>query len=118
MKLTLILLFPIVLTLAACGSRASSNSSDYVGEYVFRPANTSPGKFATFVILRPDHEAVEIRFDKVSGQVQTNEEKWYLSRTTGQNVVIGNFSCPVQASRGAIKLGIDDDLGQFYEKVR
>lgn len=116
-----VLLFSLSLIMfgfARCGSPASSNPDDYIGEYVFMPANSSPGQFASFVILKPDHEAVQIRFDKSSGQIHTNREKWYLSRGTGQNLVIGQFSCSVEGSGANIKLGINDDLGQYYEKVR
>jgi hypothetical protein len=70
------------------------------------------------VILNKDQTAVEIRFFKDTGQVQTTQKKWYLSHTTGENVVIGSFSHPVEGSRSIIKLGINDDLGQYYEKVR
>ena len=108
----------LTLALAGCGSTASSNPSDYVGEYVFRPTNVDPGKSASFLVLKANQEAIEIRFDRASGQLQTKQEKWYLSRSTGQNVVIGGFSYSVEGSHSAIKLGVNDDLGQYYEKVR
>lgn len=101
-----------------CDSNISSNPSDYVGEYVFRPSVDVPAQFANFLILKGDQEAVEIRFDKNTGQVQSKIEKWYLSRTTGQNLVIGSFSCSVEGTRSAIKLSVNDDLGQYYEKIR
>jgi hypothetical protein len=105
-------------SLSGCASRVSSNPADYVGEYVFMPANSSPpARFASFVVLKPDHEAVEIKSDPHSGVVQTKTETWYLSHSTGQNVVIGDFSCPVEVSRSEIRL-IVNDLGQYYEKVR
>jgi hypothetical protein len=105
-------------SVTGCSAAVSTNPNDYVGEYIFQPSNTSPGKVANFVVLKQDHTAVEIRFSKDTGQVQTTQTKWYLSRTTGENVVIGNFSYPVEGSRSAIKLGINDDLDQYYEKVR
>lgn len=106
------------LFLSACGSAASTNLSDYVGEYVFKPSNATPGKFPSFVILRKDQIAVEIRFSPQTGDVSTTQEKWYLSHTTGENVVIGKFSHPIERSGSTVKLGINDDLGQYYEKVR
>ena len=96
----------------------SVNAEDCVGEYVFRPSNAAPGNFASFVILKQDHTAVEIRFSKDTGQVLTTQEKWYLTRTTGENLVIGKFSHPIERSRSTIRLGINDDLGQYYEKFR
>ncbi len=113
----LICAFLGLLSAAGCSS-ASTNPNDYVGEYVFKPSNASPGDFASFVILKKDQTAVEIRFFRDTGQVQTTQTKWYLSHTTGENVVIGNFSHPVEGSRSEIKLSINDDLGQYYEKVR
>jgi hypothetical protein len=92
---------------------ASKNPSDYVGAYVFKPADANPGEFADFVILKSDHTAVEIRFSKNTGQISTTKKKWYLSHTTGENVVIGNFSHPVEGSRSTIKLGINDDLDRY-----
>lgn len=108
----------VALLLTACGSAASTNVSDYVGEYVFKPGNASPGKFANFLILKKDQTAVEIRFSPQTGDVRTTEEKWYLSHTTSENVVIGKFSYPIERSMSTVKLGINDDLGQYYEKVR
>jgi hypothetical protein len=111
-------LFFSMLSATGCSSAPSTNPNDYVGEYVFKPSNASPGDLASFVILKKDQTAVEIHFSKDTGQVQTTQTKWYLSHTTGENVVIGDFSHPVEGSRSAIKLGINDDLGQYYEKVR
>ena len=108
----------LIVGLAACGSKPSANPSDYVGEYVFRPSSGVPQQFSNFLILKTDQEAIEIKFDKETGQVQTKREKWYLSRTTGQNLVIGNFSCSVEGSGSAVRLSVNDDLGQYYEKVR
>lgn len=108
----------IALSLIACSSAGSTNLSDYVGEYVFKPSNAAPGKFASFVILRRDQTAVEIRFSPQTGNISTTQEKWYLSHTTGENVVIGEFSHPIERSGSTVKLGINDDLGQYYEKVR
>jgi hypothetical protein len=114
----LVCFFFVLLSAIGCSSAASTNPGDYVGEYVFRPSNTDPGNFASFVVLRSDHTAIEIRFSKSTDQIATTQEKWYLSHTTGENVVIGNFSHPVEGSKSLIKLGINDDLDQYYEKVR
>ncbi len=118
-RLTLSTSFALIMLLqTACGSAASTNTGDYVGEYVFKPANATPGKFANFVILKKDQTAVEIRFSPQTGEITTTQEKWYLSHTTGENVVIGRFSHPIERSGSTVKLGINDDLGQYYEKVR
>jgi len=106
------------LLATGCGSAASTNLNDYVGEYVFKPTNAAPGNFASFIILKRDQTAVEIRFSPRTGDVLTTQEKWYLSHTTGENVVIGKFSHPIERSGSTVKLGINDDLGQYYEKVR
>ena len=109
-------LFLVALFVTGCRSTVSTSADDYVGEYVFKPIYTDPGDFASFVILRKDRTAIEIRFSKETGAVQTTEKKWSLSYTTGQNVGIGNFSHPVEGSRSTIKLGINEDLGQVLRK--
>jgi hypothetical protein len=118
MRRIVLLICVVGTALAGCSSDASSNSADYVGEYVFRPAIPVPAEFADFVILKENQEAIEIRFDKGTGEVSTKKTRWSLSRTTGQNVSIDDFSCPVEGSRNSIRLGLNDDLGQYYEKIR
>ncbi len=108
----------IELFATGCGSAVSTDLNDYVGEYIFRPSAGSPGKFASFVILKKDQTALEIRFSRQTGEVSTTQERWYLSQTTGLNVVIGGFVHPIEESGSNIKLGINSDLGQYYEKVR
>jgi hypothetical protein len=111
-------MFLLALALIGCASAVSSNPADYVGEYVLRPNGSAPPSgFGSFLILKPDNVAIEIRFDKGSGQVETTQEKWHLSRGTGQTVVLGNFSAAVGGSSSAIKLEINE-YGQYYEKVR
>ena len=114
----LVCLFFAIFSATGCSSAASTNANDYVGEYIFKPTNADPGEFASFVILQKDQTAVEIVFLKETGEVRTTRKKWYLTKTTGENVVIGSFTHPVEGSRSTIKLGINDDLGQYYEKVR
>ena len=57
---------------------ASTNPGDYIGEYIFRPSSNTPQDFASFVILKKDQTAVEIRFFKNTGQIQTTQKRWYL----------------------------------------
>jgi hypothetical protein len=106
------------LSATGCNSTVSTNANDYVGEYVFKPSNAAPGDFASFLVLKQDHTAIEVRFSKSTGQIPTTQEKWYLSHTTGENIVIGNFSHPIERSKSMIKRGINNDLGEYYEKVR
>jgi hypothetical protein len=108
----------LALVPLGCRSAASTNPDDYVGEYVFRPSNASPGNFASFVILKNNQVAVEIRFSKSTGEVETTQKKWYLTRTTAEHVVIDDFSHPVEGMPPNIKLVVDGDLDQYYEKVR
>ena len=97
---------------------ASTNIDDYVGEYVLEPNNAPTGEYADFVILKKDRSALEIRFSKDTGQVLTTQKSWYLSHTTGENVVIGTFSDPITVFGSQIKLHINHDLGQYYDKIR
>jgi hypothetical protein len=108
----------MLFTMLGCGSPASTNPADYVGEYVFKPFNSDPGTFADFLILKSDSTAIEIRYSKTTGQMITAQTKWDLSSRNGEYVGIRDFSHPVEGSRSEIKLGINDDLGQYYLKVR
>ena len=107
----------IVLAFAGCRGPVSTNSEDYVGEYVFTPSNANPGKFADFVILKKDHSAIEMRFSRDTGQVSTTETQWHLDHGLNEEVVIGNFAHSIEGSGTKIRLGISD-LGEYYEKVR
>lgn len=102
---------------AGCSAAVSTNPNDYVGEYVFKPNNAAPGGFASFVILKQDHTAVEIRLSKDTGQVQTTQGKWYLDRGTDEEVVIDKRAYPIHRSDSTIRLTINE-VGQYYEKVR
>jgi hypothetical protein len=104
--------------LAGCSPAVSTNPDDYVGEYVFMPANSNPEESASFVILKRDHTAVEVRFYPATGEVSTTKNKWDLYRTTSENVGIGEREYPIKLSGSQIKLLINDDLGQYYQKVR
>jgi hypothetical protein len=109
------------LFLTGCSSNASSNPKDYVGEYVYRPDFSDPGKFASFIILREDHTAVEIRLVRGTGQIVQSQQRWELYRssdTKEEHLGIGDFSHSIEGSMPRIRLGINDDLGQYYEKVR
>ncbi len=108
----------LVACIVGCTSTASTNPNDYVGEYVFKPSNVSPGAFASFLILKKDQSAVEIRFSKDTGEVQTTRKEWHLAHTTGENLVLGDFSHPIEGTSSTTKLVINGDLGQYYEKVR
>lgn len=119
MRPTILLFLSIFgIVLAGCNSAPSSNPKDYIGEYVFRPGIAVPDEFADFLVLNENQQAIEIRFDKKTGDIQTKTVKWSLSRSTGQNVDIDNFSSPVEGPPSKIRLGLNDDLGQYYEKVR
>ncbi len=96
----------------------STNPDDYVGEYVFKPSTAVPGGVANYVILKKDHSALEIRFATDTGEVHTTQKEWHLAHTTGENLVMGDFSHPIEGTGSAVKLVINGDLDQYYEKVR
>ncbi|HTD37179.1 MAG TPA: hypothetical protein VK669_06685 [Candidatus Limnocylindrales bacterium] len=106
------------LVLAACGAPPSTNRDDYVGEYVFMPRNTNPEDFASFVILKRDGTAVEVRFAQATGKITSTNTRWRLYASTSETVSIGSFAHPVEGSPSDIKLGINDDTDFYYEKVR
>ena len=67
------------LFLAGCSPTPSTNPNDYVGEYVFIPADADPGEVANFVVLRRDHTAIEVRFNMATGEISSTKKKWYLA---------------------------------------
>jgi hypothetical protein len=119
MKHYLLVSFSLVLFVVfGCSSPASTNLDDYVGEYVLTPSSVVPGEFASFVILKADHTAVEIRFSKVTGEIAMMQKRWHLDRGTDEEVVIDSRAYPIQRTKSTIKLVINGDLGTYYTKVR
>jgi hypothetical protein len=119
MKRILPIVFLVMpLAFVGCSVLASTNPSDYVGEYVFRPGMDVPQDFATLVILKKDHTALEIRYSSVSGQISTTTEGWHLDHGTDEEAVIGQRAYPIERTRSTVRLIINGDLGQHYEKVR
>jgi hypothetical protein len=114
----LILSLCMPLTLMGCSVLASTNPDDYVGEYVFTPGMDVPHDFAAFLILNKDHTATEIRYSSVSGQTSTTTEGWHLDHGTDEEAVIGTRAYPIERTKSTIRLIINGDLGQRYEKVR
>lgn len=114
----LIVSLAVSLTLVGCSLPPSTNASDYVGEYVFTPGMQVPHEFATFLVLTKDHTTIEIRYPNGSGQVSTATEAWHVDHGTGEEVVIGKRAYPIERTRSAVRLIINGDLGQQYEKVR
>jgi hypothetical protein len=119
MKNFFVVCFSLVLFVVfGCSSPASTNLVDYVGEYVLTPSSVAPGEFASFVILKADHSAVEIRFSKLTGEVATVQKSWVLDRGTDEEVVIDRRAYPIERTKSTIKLVINGDLGTYYTKVR
>ncbi|MEO8727027.1 MAG: hypothetical protein ABI383_13005 [Acidobacteriaceae bacterium] len=116
-KLWLAIFLFAVFSVTGCISAVSTNPNDYIGEYVFKPNNAAPGDFASFIILKQDHTALEIRFSKDTGQIQTTPGRWYLDRGTDEEVVIDKRAYPIHSSDSTIRLTINE-VGQYYEKVR
>ena len=107
-----------LLMVLGCSSPASTNPNDYVGEYVLTPSSVLPGEFASFVILKADRTAVEIRFSKATGEISTTEKSWHLDRGTDEEVVIDKRGYPIEQTKSSTKLVINGDLGTYYVKVR
>lgn len=115
-----LLIFSLVMsfTLAGCSAPVSTNPSDYVGEYVFTPDVEVPHDYAAFIVLNKDQTATEIRYSNVSSQIATSTESWHLEHGTDEEVVIGKRAYPIERTRSIIRLIINGDLGQHYEKIR
>ena len=111
----------LVLSLAAVSacSRPSTNAADYVGEYIFTPGQEPPAEFADVVMLQLDGVAVEIRRSDSKSAPSMTETHWKVQDIPPEpQIVIGDFACTVNTSGRTIRLGINDDLNQYYEKVR
>lgn len=117
----------VLLAVGLCGCGAwldntnpnvSTNPDDYVGAYVFMQKNISPGKFADFVVLKKDGTAIEIRFLRNTGQLVTTQTTWRFDRGFhAVDLVIGDFAHPIEHSPPDVRLGINSDLDQYYERV-
>ena len=119
MKRYLLVCFSLAFFMVlGCNSPASTNPDDYVGEYVLTPSSVVPGEFASFVILKADRTAVEIRFSKATGEISTVQKSWHIDHGTDEEVVIDRRGYPIERSRSNIKLVINGDLGTYYTKVR
>lgn len=117
--LFLVALAALFTTLGGCASRTSANPKDYVGEYIFTSGMEVPPAFADFLILKRDFSAIQVTYSASSGQISTRTTTWRLDRGTSEHVVIGGQGAyPIESTWTATRLGINDDLGQFYEKVR
>lgn len=110
----------IVLAFAGaigCDRRVSTEPDTYIGEYVFT-SNADPGHFASFIILKKDQSTLEVRYSKKTGEVQTTLGKWKLSPYIAGHLDIDDFSHPIDRSSSGIRLIINDDLDEYYEKIR
>lgn len=109
-----------IFSITGCDSGASvlasTNPADYVGEYVLTPSDGKHVQFADFLILKTDQTAVGVRLSPETEQVLTTKTKWSLSHTDVENVVIGDFSYPIERLGSRTKLNISDDV--HYEKIR
>lgn len=111
--------------LSAC-SRPSTNAADYVGEYIFTPGQEagadcpSGADCADVVILRADGVALEIRRSSTPPGISTTEKPWKVDLVLPDHpaIDIGDFSAPVEVLGKRVRLGLNDDLNEYYEKVR
>lgn len=113
----LVVSFVALSAFVGCKPPLSTNPSDYVGQYVFTPRMQVPHEFAAFLILANDHDAIEI-MSNGSVPISTTTEVWHLDHGTSEEVVIGRRAYPIERTRSTIRLIINGDLGQQYEKIR
>ncbi|HEV2314748.1 MAG TPA: hypothetical protein VGR94_05545 [Candidatus Acidoferrales bacterium] len=115
----------LAVGLCGCGAwldstnpNVSTNADDYVGAYVSMQKDISPGGLADFVILEKGGSAIEITFSRATGQLATVQTTWRFERGFHQeDVVIGNRGYPIEHSPPDVRLGINSDLDQYYERV-
>jgi len=96
----------------------SPSAADYEGEYLYSGGQENLDSLASVVVLRRDSVIVEVHVDRITGEVTLTRGRWYLANVDGTSVVFDNFSHPIGQSRGKIRLGINDDLDEYYLKVR
>jgi hypothetical protein len=116
-RISIVCLFVSMLALTGCSITPSTNSVDYVGEYVLIPSDGSQVDYADLLILNTDQSTMGIRYSRATGQVLKTKGHWHLDTTKGEHIVIGDASYPVELSGSTIHLAINDDLHVFYEKV-
>ncbi|MFI5127216.1 MAG: hypothetical protein ACHQJX_10360 [Candidatus Acidiferrales bacterium] len=115
----LVALLSVAFAAIGCGAAPSTNPDDYVGGYAFTPHDANRGQFADFVILGRSGKALEIRLSKTNEQVLFTDQSWHLEPGWHQeDIVIAKRGYPIERSGTTIKLGINDDLDEYYEKVR
>lgn len=115
----------IAIGLCGCGAwldnpppNASTNPDDYVGAHVFTQMNVPPEKLADFLILKKGGTATEIRVSSTTGEAVTTQTTWRLEREPREvDIIIGNAGYPVMHSPPQVKLGVDLDLDQYYERI-
>jgi hypothetical protein len=103
----------------ACGQPPSTDPIAYTGEYIFTPHQKPPPGASDFLVLRSDGTAIEVRYSPDSGQLSTIQTQWAISEkgpTLGVN--IGDFRHSVKGAGSDIRLYINDDLNEFYQKIR
>ena len=108
------LLLAVVLLLCGCSQAPSKNSDDYVGAYVLHgPIESYPA----FIVLRKDHAMLAVRFVQGTGEFETYVTSWHLNTNNDVRVGFENRSYPVGRNSGRIRLVLDDDTNEFYEKL-
>jgi hypothetical protein len=118
-RISLLLGCFLAASTTACGPAASTDEKDYVGEYVFSPGPEVRKGFADLVVLRSDHVALQVRYLKTEGRIETVETTWMLiMNTDGPALSIGQFVHSIEPSGSGLKLGIKNDLAEYYEKIR
>jgi hypothetical protein len=120
MKRTIVSFLCCVLVVVGCAGRASRNRKDYAGEYIFTPGDPSiPERFSDFVLLKENGSAIQCRYDQSTGKIVMSEAAWTLEETgPGTAIVIAGFRHPVWRIGGSVRLHINSDLNQYYQKVR
>jgi hypothetical protein len=119
MKSVILLVFAsFMIVLAGCSSAVSTNPADYVGDYIFTPHMEVPQEFADALILNKDFSAIEVKYSAVSKQIVTKSVSWHLDRGTNEEVVMDGRAYPIEKHYSSIRLVVNGDLGQQYEKVR
>lgn len=86
--------------------------------YALRVHYAKPGEFAELLILRPDHVAVQLRYSRANGSLTPTQEAWHFYSLGQDEIQVGTRGFPIEQMHPYIKLGIDDDLDEYYEKVQ
>lgn len=123
MKLRFLIFTLVSALIAGCHANQPipTNPESFVGSYVYVSIDTSVDKATDHQL---DHLVLQSdgKYDLVEGgSTKARSEKtgvWHLVHGDRPNVELDHAGYPIQMNRHKIRLVVNDDLGEWYQKVQ